>query len=476
MSDAKEFQGKNLDEAIEAACKHYDLKRDKLEIEILSGGSSGIFGLVGVKKATVRAKPRGSFKSSEDQPASEAKPERQAEKPRREERPRQEERQPRREPEARPTPAAQADAAQPGQPSAQAAAGEGQEARRSERGRRGRGRGRGERQPESVGNRPPEARPERGERQPESIGNRPPQARPERDGNRPPEDRPEPNGNRIPEVRPLPPDRDGNRDPNRVSNRGPGRDSSRDPNRSGEGRSDSGRGRGRGRDSDRPRRDSGEARPPRRDSQPGDLGSEDENGAPQGIGHLDQALLEQVALEVTRKLLLPLVENAQVSVTLLSDRVSVRIEDPENSGLLIGREGQTLASIQYLVNRLVSKRMDASVRVQIDAGDYRENQDERLRQIARHLADKTMSTGRTQSTRPMSSYHRRVVHMTLQDDEHVFTRSKGEGSMKRVLIMTKRKGKDGEYLEDAPVDNNDQLGQQEKLDQVYQDLSEPAAD
>jgi spoIIIJ-associated protein len=432
VSDAKEeFQGKNLDEAIEAACKHYDLKRDKLEIEILSGGSSGIFGLVGVKKATVRAKPRGSLKSLvEDQPVAEPKPER-AEKPRREERPRQEDRPARREPEARPAPAAQAEAAQPGQPAAQAAAGEGQEARRSERGRRGRGRGRGERQPE------------RGDRQPESIGNRPPEAQPESIGNRPAEERPEPNGNRMPEVRPLPPDRDGNRDPNR--------DFSRDSSRS-----ESGRGRGRGRDSDRPRRDSGDARPPRRDAQPGDLGSEDENGAPQGIGHLDQALLEQVAREVTQKLLLPLVENAKIEVTLLSDRVSVRIEDPENSGLLIGREGQTLASIQYLVNRLVSKRMDASVRVQIDAGDYRENQDERLRQIARHLADKAMSSGRTQSTRPMSSYHRRVVHLTLQDDEHVFTRSKGEGSMKRVLIMTKRKGKNGELLEDGPAGQSDQ--------------------
>ncbi|HWR04916.1 MAG TPA: R3H domain-containing nucleic acid-binding protein, partial [Humidesulfovibrio sp.] len=168
--------------------------------------------------------------------------------------------------------------------------------------------------------------------------------------------------------------------------------------------------------------------------------------------HLDQAKLEEVAREVTGKLLEPLVENAKVAVELLHDRVCVRIEDPENSGLLIGREGQTLASIQYLVNRLVSKRMDASVRVQIDAGDYRENQDERLRQIARHLADKAMATGRTQSTRPMSSYHRRVVHLTLQDDEHVFTRSKGEGSMKRVLIMTKRKGKNGEMLEEIPQD------------------------
>ncbi len=159
-----------------------------------------------------------------------------------------------------------------------------------------------------------------------------------------------------------------------------------------------------------------------------------------------------MAREVTGKLLEALVENAQVNVELQSDRVCVKIEDPDNTGLLIGREGQTLAAIQYLVNRLVSKRMDASVRVQIDAGDYRENQDERLRQIARHLAEKAMATGRTQSTRPMSSYHRRVVHLTLQDDEFVFTRSKGEGAMKCVLIMPKRKDKDGELIEPADAD------------------------
>ncbi|MDO9082624.1 MAG: KH domain-containing protein, partial [Humidesulfovibrio sp.] len=242
------------------------------------------------------------------------------------------------------------------------------------------------------------------------------------------------------------PDRDGNRPPEGRSERGP------QPRRRERSRREPAETRA-------PRRESSEARsadrPPRREPQSADLGSEEENGAPQGIGHLDQALLEQVAREVTQKLLLPLVDNAQISVTLMADRVSVRIEDPENSGLLIGREGQTLASIQYLVNRLVSKRMDASVRVQIDAGDYRENQDERLRQIARHLADKAMSSGRTQSTRPMSSYHRRVVHMTLQDDEHVFTRSKGEGSMKRVLIMTKRKGKNGELIEEPASDHVD---------------------
>jgi len=257
-------------------------------------------------------------------------------------------------------------------------------------------------------------------------------------------------GNRVP----APPvDRDGNRgerDGNRAERSG------REPRRRERPR----------REGERSEREGNRAERPRRESPAQGHGDDDDSGAPQGIAHLDQDKLAEVVREVTHNLLLPLVENAQVEVSLQSDRVLVRIEDPENSGLLIGREGQTLASIQYLVNRLVSKRMDASVRVQIDAGDYRENQDERLRQIARHLADKATSTGRTQSTRPMSSYHRRVVHLTLQDDEFVFTRSKGEGSMKRVLIMPKRKGQGGEPEEApgagqdvTPEDYNDTAGE-----------------
>lgn len=377
MSETKEFQGKNLDEAIEAACKHFDLKRDKLEIEIVSGGSSGIFGLVGVKKAVVRAKPRGSFKSSEAPERTERaeraeRPERQERRPEPVERAEKAERPERAEKdEARPAPRPEAQPKAEAQPEARKEQAEGDESRRSERSRRGRGRGRGERSADKPVDKAPEA-----------------------------------DGNRAPAPRRR----------------------------------------------ERPRREAEGNRAPRGESVNGALPEDDENGAPRGIGHLDQALLEEVAREATGKLLEHLVEDAKIAVELLPDRVCVRIEDPDNTGLLIGREGQTLASIQYLVNRLVSKRMDASVRVQIDAGDYRESQDERLRQIARHLADKAMSSGRTQSTRPMSSYHRRVVHLTLQDDEHVFTRSKGEGSMKRVLIMPKRRGKDGVMVEEIPQD------------------------
>jgi len=412
MSETKEFQGKNLDEAIEAACKHFELKRDKLEIEILSGGSSGIFGLVGVKKATVRAKPRGSFKVMQEaelrrheRPEKAERPER-SERPEQSERPEKSERSERKEPrqaaqrpegavdrapqhtDAEPALATArtegAEGSSTGAPDATPGAERGDQPRR-ERGRRGRGgRGRGE------------GRTENREAQPQANAER----QPERQATERPEktDRPE----------------RGRRERQRAAD---------------------------------------SARPPRNDAQAPVPGVDEEDlNAPQGIDHLDQGQLETITREVTEKILAPLVEAPQITITIKSDRVCVHIDDPENSGLLIGREGQTLSSIQYLVNRLVSKRMDASVRVQIDTGDYRENQDEKLRQIARHLADKAISSGRTQSTRPMSSYHRRVVHMTLQNDDHVFTRSKGDGSMKRVLIVPKRRGKNDP---DAPGEEYD---------------------
>ena len=118
-----------------------------------------------------------------------------------------------------------------------------------------------------------------------------------------------------------------------------------------------------------------------------------------------------------------------------SERVSVLIFDEENSGLLIGREGQTLAAIQYIVNRIVIRRHGSPVKVQINTGEYRERQDDNLRKMAIFLADKAKTLGRPQSTKPLSSYHRRVVHLALQEDEGISTRSKGEGPLKRVLIL-----------------------------------------
>ncbi len=149
--------------------------------------------------------------------------------------------------------------------------------------------------------------------------------------------------------------------------------------------------------------------------------------------------MRSVALEVTERLVTPIIGPAALTVEATDGRVKVGIDCGENSGLLIGREGQTLASIQYLASRIIARKLGAAVRVQLDTGDYRERQDEKLRELALSFAERVRATGRPQSTRPLSSYHRRVVHLVLQDDEEIVTRSKGEGPLKRVIILRRRK-------------------------------------
>ena len=157
------------------------------------------------------------------------------------------------------------------------------------------------------------------------------------------------------------------------------------------------------------------------------------------LEQLDAAQLEVLVGDTVRKLIRPITgEEVAIAIKIGGGRVYVGIECDEDSGLLIGREGQTLAALQYMISRIVSRGMNAAVRVQLDAGEYRRRQDEKLREMALALADKVRQSGRSYSTRPLSSYHRRIVHVCLQEAADVQTRSTGDGPMKRVVIMRKK--------------------------------------
>ncbi|MFW6323923.1 MAG: RNA-binding cell elongation regulator Jag/EloR [Desulfovibrionales bacterium] len=155
----------------------------------------------------------------------------------------------------------------------------------------------------------------------------------------------------------------------------------------------------------------------------------------------NQREAEDLVRSVVEKLTAPIVQKDKIRVNADRDTVKVIIDDDENSGLIIGRDGQTLSSFQYIVNRIVSRQWPEKLRVHIDTGDYRERQNENLKSTALFLADKAKSSGRTQSTKPLTSYHRRLVHMALQRDDGVQTRSKGEGPLKRVLIFPRKNRK-----------------------------------
>ncbi len=381
MSEFREFQGKSLDLAIEEACRHFELDRGKLEIEIISGGSSGIFGLVGVKKACVKARPRGDFRKHEaDRPAPVSAPE------------------------ATPVAAPAASAEAPA-PAAQKSRNKSRE--------RGPSRGKGESRPDS--------RPEAATR-PEPAPQRRPEPQPEpaapaadlpalAEEHRPAVSSPAPSL-APPQSLPL------TRSPSRMA---------------AEEEAD---------------HEAGHETSPALGLAEADLDDEDLHGADELT--VDPQLAEDTVREVLLKVLAPIVENPTLKFSREGGRVDVFIDDEENSGLIIGREGQTLAAIQYLVNRIVCRKLQATVRVQIDTGDYRERQNDGLRRLATQLAERVKRFGRPQSTKPLSSYHRRVVHMALQADAQIQTRSKGEGPMKKVLILPKRRPPQRQERKDEP--------------------------
>jgi spoIIIJ-associated protein len=109
-----------------------------------------------------------------------------------------------------------------------------------------------------------------------------------------------------------------------------------------------------------------------------------------------------------------------------------------DTGIVIGRHGQTLDAIEYLLNRIVAQRGGASIRIAVDVEGYRERRRESLEQTARRLAAQAKKTGRPESLSPMSPRDRRIVHLALGDDAGVTTRSEGEGSYRRVVIIPSR--------------------------------------
>lgn len=154
---------------------------------------------------------------------------------------------------------------------------------------------------------------------------------------------------------------------------------------------------------------------------------------------LDPKTLENKIDNVIRKLLKPLINDPQLEIKVNERRIHVIIQDQDNSGLIIGREGHNISALEYLTNLIVAKEWPDKVYIQLDAGGYRTKQDENLKNKAWQLARKAKHSGRTQSTEPLSSYHRRLVHMTLQNENDIITKSKGDGTLKRVLIFKKNK-------------------------------------
>ena len=110
-----------------------------------------------------------------------------------------------------------------------------------------------------------------------------------------------------------------------------------------------------------------------------------------------------------------------------------------NMGILIGKRGQTLDSLQYLTNRVANKHQEGYVRVKLDTEDYRRRRKATLENLAKNIAYKVKRTRRPVALEPMNPYERRIIHSALQADDRVSTHSEGEEPYRRVVVTPNRR-------------------------------------
>ena len=158
---------------------------------------------------------------------------------------------------------------------------------------------------------------------------------------------------------------------------------------------------------------------------------------------IELAEVESQTIEACEKFIydvLNAMDMGEVKVTSKVDEegaLSINMEG-SNMGILIGKRGQTLDSLQYLTNRVANKMQSGYVRVKLDTEDYRRRRKETLENLAKNIASKVKRTRRTVSLEPMNPYERRIIHSTLQADPAVATHSEGEEPYRRVVVTLVR--------------------------------------
>jgi len=133
--------------------------------------------------------------------------------------------------------------------------------------------------------------------------------------------------------------------------------------------------------------------------------------------------------------LIPL--EATVSAEHGNGKIILLIEG-DRSGLLIGRKGKTLDALQFIVNKIVNKALDRKISVVVDSENYRKRREEILTQMALRMGDKAKRIKKPVTTSPLNPHERRIIHLALKEDDRLDTKSRGDGLMKRVVIIPKR--------------------------------------
>jgi spoIIIJ-associated protein len=143
-------------------------------------------------------------------------------------------------------------------------------------------------------------------------------------------------------------------------------------------------------------------------------------------------------VEITKKLMAGLLERigvkAEVDVAFEEGDLHLEIKG-DQEGILIGRHGRTLDSFQFLMNRMVNKRLETPVRIVLDINDYRKRKTENLKKMAIRVGEKVKGKGHPLTIGPFDAHDRRLIHIALKEDPAIRTESLGEGKLKKMTII-----------------------------------------
>ena len=152
---------------------------------------------------------------------------------------------------------------------------------------------------------------------------------------------------------------------------------------------------------------------------------------------LQKKSIEEVASDFLKSVFQAMNLEVKVIINVHEDMMDVELSGDE-MGILIGKRGQTLDSLQYLLSLVVNKESESYVKVKVDTENYRQRRRETLEGLAKNIAFKVKRTKRSVSLEPMNPFERRVIHSALQNDRYVTTKSEGEEPYRHVVVSLKK--------------------------------------
>jgi len=115
-------------------------------------------------------------------------------------------------------------------------------------------------------------------------------------------------------------------------------------------------------------------------------------------------------------------------------KVYVELKSRESSGLIIGKKGKTLEALQFMINLMINHATGSEKKIILDIEEYREKRERALKKMSRDMAFKVIKSGRAMTLEPMNPFERRLIHLSLQNDKRVTTKSEGQGIYRKIKI------------------------------------------